>query len=92
MLDKDVSYMENEGNVEKSNIREELTQRTKLTTIAKICMFMCGFSNFWLGYAIYFLMYDTDREKAGYFKSGAFTSIIVAIILFVVYAVIEFFG
>lgn len=78
--------------VKKETIREELTQRTPLTFVAKACMFMAGFSNFWLGYAIYFLMYDTDREKAGYFRSGALTAIVVGIISLGALSLIEVFG
>lgn len=51
--------------------------RTPLTLAAKICMFLAGFSDFILGYAIYFVLYDTDREKAVWFRYGARTAIIL---------------
>lgn len=56
------------------------SERTPLPTIAKIAIFLAGFSNFLLGYALYFVLYDTDEEKAKYFRYGAKTCIILAFV------------
>ena len=63
-------------------------ERTPLTLTAKICMFLAGLTNFILGYAIYFVLYDTDREKAAWFRYGAR----VTVILIVIYSVLAIIG
>lgn len=68
------------------------TEKTQLPLIAKVCIFLAGFTNIFLGYAIYFVMYDTDEEKAKYFRVGARTGIICFFLIFILSFVLAFFG
>ena len=74
-----------------ANVRK--TQgRTPLPFIAKACIFLAGFSNPFLGYALYFVMYDTDEEKAKYFRYGAFGFVILLVASFVLGFVLTLLG
>lgn len=71
---------------------EEVNKKTPLTLTAKVVMFLAGFSNIFLGYAIYFVMYDSDREKANYFRMGARCALIIFALMFVLNFVLAFLG
>lgn len=72
--------------------KEKKLERSEYGWIAKLWMFLAGFTNIFLGYAFYYAMYNTDREVALKFRNGANTAIICAIIAFVVSFLVSFFA
>ena len=67
----------------------EGNNKTALTITAKLCILLAEFTNFLIGYAMYFVMYDTDEEKAMWFRYGARINIIL-LFLFIIIAICGF--
>lgn len=63
---------------------EEKLEKVEHGWVSKLWVFLAGFSNFFLGYALYYAFYNTDREIALRFRKGANTAIICYFIAFVV--------
>lgn len=63
---------------------KEKMEKAEHGWLSKLWIFLAGFSNFFLGYAFYYAFYNTDREVALRFRSGANTAIICGLIAFVV--------
>ncbi|MGN1371575.1 MAG: hypothetical protein ACI4XM_04815 [Candidatus Coprovivens sp.] len=72
--------------------KDEKFERAEYGWLAKLWMFLAGFTNVFLGYAFYYAMYNTDREVALKFRAGANAAIILGIIMFVLGFVLGVIG
>lgn len=72
--------------------KEEKLKKAEYGWLAKLWMFLAGFTNVFLGYAFYYAMYNTDREVALKFRGGANTAIICSFIALIVSFVLSFMG
>ena len=59
---------------------DEIAKKLPAKLVMKVCAILAGVTNCFLGFALYFMLVEKDKEKAEWFGNGALVGLIITIL------------